>query len=227
MADRIEIDVDPRPARSTRRALAHSDPSAGGIRSTMSPASKPRRGPRRAASACSQAAPAAAAFGRDAGSQQRADHPGEHVAGAGRGQPLVAVIDHQHVAARVRDTVVGPFSSTTHVEVGGQLTRRRDPVGAGRAPASSENSPSCGVITVGPPARPQQRGGPVGAPRCSEDAVAVDDHRQRGARRSASRADAIVPSSRSEPGADDERTEPVEVAEHLARGSRRRECGAG
>ena len=89
--------------------------------------------------------------GRHPLGQQRADDPGQHVAGAGRRQAGVAGVDEQDGARRGRRRPWSePFSSTTQPELGGQpraAAMRSAPAAARRH--SSRYSPSCGVSTVG------------------------------------------------------------------------------
>ena len=140
--------------------------------------------------------------------------PGQHVAGAGRGQPRVAGGHDERVARRASaTTVAGPFSSTTHLQLGGQAPRRGEAVGRRAAcRTSSPYSPSWGVSTVGrgagraarrrrrrttTPARTARRRRPPPAARRSATT----------SRRAGGRASAAA-----EPGPDDEGVEPVEVA---------------
>ena len=193
----------------------------------MSPASSPRRGPARRRVGMEPGGARRGAFGIQPGRQQRADDPGEHVAGAGGRQPLVAVIDHEHVARGAATTVVGPLSNTTTWRSAASAPAHQRP---GRLPVrgrrAAANSPSCGVITVG---RPRWRNsGPapsalhaaakMPSPSMTTGSVASPISGTGGRDRALGAAEART---------DHERTEPVEIAEHVVVEVGRRDAAAG
>ena len=82
----------------------------------------------------SQAAAAAASSGATRWASSAPTMPGEHVAGAGGGQPGVAAGRRRAPRPRASaTTVAGPLSRTTAPELGGQAARGGEAVGAGRA----------------------------------------------------------------------------------------------
>ncbi len=175
------------------------DPSADGIRSTMSPASSPRRGPRRAASAWSQAAAAAARSGASPAASSAPIIPAStspEPAVASRSSPWSTIRTSPPGAAT---TVVGPLSSTTAPRSAASVRAAATRSAPGLLPTSSENSPSCGVITVG---RPRWRSsGP--APSALQAAAKIPSpSTTTGTVASAisARAETIVASSRPRPG---------------------------
>ena len=196
-----------------------------GRASSRSPATSPIGRAERAAAAWIHA-PARRRVERvDARRQQRADDAGQHVAGAGRRQPGVAGGHDEHVAAgRRRRPSPGP-SAARRVRRSAASRRAAAMRSApGGCPASSPNSPSCGVSTVG-----DVRAVAAAAPAPSafhamrEQPVAVDDDRHRGAvARSPARRRRCTPRGRG-PGPIDQRLEAVEVVEHRGRPVERRQ----
>ena len=90
-----------------------------------------------AARACTKAAAAAASAGRQPGRQQRADHPGQHVAGAGGGRPGLPggiEVDRAAGIGDDRDVALEQHGGAERV---GQLAARADPVVPGRVTRQS------------------------------------------------------------------------------------------
>ena len=106
--------------------------------------------------------------------QQRADDPGQHVAGARRGRPRRRRRVHERPAVRVGDDRGVALEQHRHLQ--------RPPRPAGRprsgphptSPATRANSRSCGVITTG---RPGDRAAQIRVPAEQRHTVGVDAHR--------------------------------------------------
>ena len=119
--------------------------SAGSRSSATMPAPAAPRG-----AAVQPGAGAGGLPGRHALRQQPGDHAGQHVAGAGGGQPGRRRGVDRGAAVRRGDDRVGALQQ--HHRAGARARRRRrggEAVGAG-APNTRANSPACGVSTAAP-----------------------------------------------------------------------------
>ena len=96
--DRREIDPGDARARAHAAGLASAAGSASMTSEAIVPSPRPVRSPARACTATA----ATAAAGRHALGEERRDHPGEHVAGAGGGQRRRAAVGHDRRRRRAR-----------------------------------------------------------------------------------------------------------------------------
>ena len=202
----------PRPNGSTD---AHrSAPIACGIRSTMSPASSPCSGPRRAAAPWSQAARGGRERRFGSGGECGADQPGEHVTRASGGEALISSIDEQDPPAGRCDDRGRALEEHRRVELGHRSARRCDPIVAGAFTGEEAEL----AVVRGEHRREfalaEQRSGAVAAPRRGEQGVAVDHHGHgRLADALASSGERVVLAT--ETRADDERSEASDVGQRF------------
>jgi hypothetical protein len=223
--DGVEVDVGPCPSPGIGDVRSQRLERLG-IRSTMSPASRPRRRPPASGVGVHPGGCGSGAFGVTPAASSAPIIPASTSPGSGGREPLVTVIDHSDAPPGRCHHRRRALEQHRHVELVGQLAGGGDPIVAGADPVEQREL----AVVRGDHGRAargtQQRRRPVGAPRRCEDPVAVDHDRQRRLS-DQRRAAAISTAPASEPGPDHQRTESVEVARHLSVEVRRQECGAG
>ena len=148
------------------RLLANASGSAGSRSSATMPGPATHR-----RSAVQPGAGAGGLPGRHALGQQPGDDPGQHVAGAGGGEPGRRRGVDRGASVRRGDDRVGPFSSTTAPVRAAAARAAAAGLRPGR-PNTRANSPACGVSTAAPrkasglPAKAEKRVG-VGHHACA------------------------------------------------------------
>jgi hypothetical protein len=146
VADGFQVDLGPGPGH---QPSSSSRASTLGTPATTSDATIPRVGPFAGGRSVQPGAGGGRVPGVEALGQQRAHDPGQHVAGAGGGEPGVTREREPHPAAGLGDD--GGRALEQHDRPGGgsQVPGGGDAVLPGGCPASRAYSPSCGVSTAG------------------------------------------------------------------------------